>query len=194
MVKNILAIVLILTFSLSANAQKVLFLDAGHGGKDPGGIAATGVTEAEINQAFVTEIKQLAEAKGIKVVLLSDAKVYTPAKDRLQKVTNYKFQTGETAMLVSIHANFDEKDPSKNGPEVMVLPSKDRSEGSSELAKKLQVSLGAPVIERGLMILKGTKMPAVVIETGYLSNEVDLQNLTSPDMRTLLVRKIVEAL
>ncbi len=83
------------------------------------------------------------------MVLLSDAKVYTPAKDRLKKVTNYKFETGETGMLVSIHANFYEYDPSKNGSEVMVLPLKNRSEGSLELEKKLQVSLGAPVIERG---------------------------------------------
>jgi N-acetylmuramoyl-L-alanine amidase len=58
--KNVLAIVLILAMSLSANAQKVLFLNAGHGGKDPRSIAATGVTDAEINQAIVAEIKHLA--------------------------------------------------------------------------------------------------------------------------------------
>lgn len=192
--KNILSLLLVLAISISVNAQKVLFLDAGHGGKDPGGIAATGVTEAEINQLMVQEIKELAEAKGIKVVLLSNAAVYTPLKDRLQKANDYKLAKGETSMLVSIHANFDEKDPTKNGPEVLVLPSKDRSEGSLELAKKFQFSLGAQLIERGLMILKGANMPAVIIETGYLSNAQDANDLQTPDMRTLLVRKIVEAL
>ena len=126
--KNILSILFILAISISVNAQKVLFLDAGHGGKDQGAISATGVSEAEINLAFVTEIKTLAEAKGIKVVMLSDANEYVSLNNRVKKANEYKLATGETAVLISIHANYSKEDPAKSGVEVMVMSASERSE------------------------------------------------------------------
>lgn len=192
--KNILSILFILAISFSVNAQKVIFLDAGHGGKDQGGIAATGVSEAEINQLFVKEIKELAEAKGMKVVLLSDAKEYTSLKERANTANNYQLAKGEKAVLLSIHANYDANNPLKKGAEIMVQGSEERKAGSVELAQRMSNELNAPIIEKNLIILREAKMPAVMIETGYISNEQDLQDLTTPDMRTLLVRKIISAL
>ena len=192
--KNILSLILILSISISLNAQKVLFLDAGHGGKDQGATSVTGVTEAEINFAFVKEIKELAEAKGIKVVLLSDAKEYTSLAKRAQKANDYELAEGESAMLISIHANFDEYHPEKSGPEVYVMRADERSAGSLQLANKFAEALGADIQERGLSILRDATMPAVMIETGYLSNTQEAIDLETPDMRTILVRKIVSVL
>ena len=63
-----------------------------------------------------------------------------------------------------------------------------------ELAQKLKKSMEAVVIEKGLSILRGVSMPAVMIETGYLSNIQESIDLQMPDMRTLLVQKIVSVL
>lgn len=192
--KNILSILFILAISISVNAQKVLFLDAGHGGQDPGAVSVTGVTESQINQLFVTELKELAESKGMKVILLSDANEYTPATERAKTINDYKLKNGESACLISIHANFSANDPSKSGSELYILDPTERSTGSKELAEKLGTVLGAPILEKGLLILKSSSLPSVLIETGYLSNQQDLQDLSSPDMRTLMVRKIISAL
>lgn len=191
--KHIFSIFLILAISISVNAQKVLFLDAGHGGKDQGAIASTGMSEAQINQAFVQEIKKLAEAKGIKVVLLSSPNVYTPLMERIQKINNYKLKASESGMLLSIHANFS-TDPTKKGREVMVLTKDKRSAGSFEFAQKMSNAIDATIIEKGLGILQNVNIPAILIETGYLSNEIESMDLQMPDMRTLLVRKILAAL
>jgi len=192
--KNILALILVIGLSISLNAQTVLFLDAGHGGKDPGGIAASGVTEAEINQLFVKEIKELAEAKGMKVVLLSKSDTYISLKERVGQANDYKLEKGQKAILLSIHANFSPADPLKKGKEVLVMRKEERSKGSMELANKFSKALDAPILEKGLTILRQANMPAVMIETGYLSNEQDAIDLTTPDMRTVLVRKIVATL
>ena len=66
--------------------------------------------------------------------------------------------------------------------------------GVRYIAQKLKKSMEAVVIEKGLSILRGVSMPAVMIETGYLSNIQESIDLQMPDMRTLLVQKIVSVL
>ncbi len=192
--KKLLSLIFVLSVSCTLNAQHVLFLDAGHGGKDPGVVASTGVSEAEINQLFANEIQALAEAKGIKVVMLNDGITNLSLNDRVKKVQEYKLAQGEYATLISIHANYSAEDPKKSGVELMVLREVERSAGSMELAKKMQQLLGGKIIEKGLTILRNVNMPAILVEAGYLSNEQESLTLQQPDMRTLMARKIVEAL
>lgn len=191
--KQLLSLILILAISISVNAQKVLFLDAGHGGKDVGAISATGVTELELNTAFVKELKVAAEAKGIKVVLVSGSTEYVSLANRVRKVNEYKLQAGETAQFISIHANTS-KNPAKSGQEVYVMRADERSEGSLELAEKLASVLGVKVQEKGLTVLREANIPAVMIEMGFISNQNDLNTMLTPDNRSILIDKIMKVL
>ena len=166
-----------------------MFLDAGHGGKDQGAISATGVTEAQINASFVAEFKAAAELKGIKVVLINKTTEYTSLTDRANAIKSYKLAQGEEAVLVSMHANFS-KDPLKSGKEVIYT----NLENSKDLATSIAKAIDGTVMKRSLTLLRSVSIPAIVIEAGYLSNQNDLNNIMTPDMRSIMIDKIVAVL
>ena len=75
-------------------------LDAGHGGKNPGAISASGLKEMDINLSMVNEVKAMLEAKGAKVVLSRDAD-QGPTMAERKKI----FKDAEIDLLISIHNN-----------------------------------------------------------------------------------------
>lgn len=75
-------------------------LDAGHGGKHPGAISASGLREKDVNLSMVNEVKALLEAKGATVVLSRDADQDMTMADR-KKV----FKDAEVDLMISIHNN-----------------------------------------------------------------------------------------
>ena len=81
--------------------QKIIVLDAGHGGKDPGAIGAHGKTyEKNITLAMSKELKALLETKGYKVYLTRSTDVFIPLRQRVKIAQKYKAD-----LFMSIHAD-----------------------------------------------------------------------------------------
>ena len=106
-------------YSASSAAGKIIALDAGHGGDDPGAVNKNyGVTEKEVNLAVVKELQaQLTEA-GACVVLTreGDADAVSSRKERV-KIAKTKCESecgGECDILVSVHHN-GSSDPARDG-------------------------------------------------------------------------------
>ena len=81
--------------------QKIIVLDPGHGGKDPGAIGAYGKTyEKNVTLAMGKELKALLEKKGYKVYLTRTTDIFIPLRQRVKIAQKYKAD-----LFMSIHAD-----------------------------------------------------------------------------------------
>lgn len=81
--------------------QKIIVLDPGHGGKDPGAIGAYGKTqEKNITLAMGKELKSLLESRGYKVYLTRSTDIFIPLRQRVKIAQKYKAD-----LFMSLHAD-----------------------------------------------------------------------------------------
>ncbi len=189
----LLVIVSFLIFSLrpgeaaetAANAQAVILIDAGHGEPDGGATGAkTGALEKDINLAIAQKVCEKLESAGEAVLQTreTDSGLYTTenASIRQKKQEDMK-KRAEMAnsvgvsMLVSIHMNHF-TDPKYSGPQVFYQKG---SEDGKRLAEEIRLAILediGPHCTReikptgDLYLLRQTKVPAVIVECGFLSN------------------------
>ena len=167
-------------------------LDAGHGGEDGGTVEQT-ATEKEINLAVVLKMRELLENQGIRVVLTREKDIFMKLEERV-RVAN-----GEKAdLFVSIHCNYYEKDSSIYGLECYYC--KGAEEGKYYAERILEtIEKSGEIVSRnvkpsGYYILKNTTVPAVLVETGYLSNYNERNQLISGEYQGKLSQELVEGI
>lgn len=81
--------------------KKIIVLDPGHGGKDPGAIGAYGKTyEKNITLAMGKELKAMLEKQGYTVYLTRSTDIFIPLRQRVKIAQKYKAD-----LFVSIHAD-----------------------------------------------------------------------------------------
>ena len=167
-------------------------LDAGHGGEDGGTVEQT-ATEKEINLAVVLKMRELLENQGICVVLTREQDIFIKLEERV-RVAN-----GEKAdLFVSIHCNYYEKDSSIYGLECYYC--KGAEDGKYYAERILDtIEKSGEIVSRnakptGYYILKNTTVPAVLVETGYLSNYNERNQLISGEYQGKLAQELVEGI
>jgi len=164
----------------------LVVIDPGHGGKDPGAISPNiKVKEKDIVLEVSTKLKKQLEKSGFKVYMTRDDDNYIGLYDRAT-IAN---ELGAHA-FVSIHANAH---PNKDveGIQVLYYPD-DGSRGNLGFSKimmdSLTKGLGAPnkgIIKRpNLVVPRETKMPAVLLELGFLTNYREENLLNTSEYRT----------
>jgi len=83
------------------NAKKIIVLDPGHGGQDPGAIGCSGVYEKNITLAMAKELKKILDKDGrYKVYLTRNRDVFIPLRERVRIARRYKAD-----LFLSIHAD-----------------------------------------------------------------------------------------
>ncbi len=83
------------------NVKKIIVLDPGHGGQDPGAIGYSGVYEKNITLAMGRELKALLDKKGkYKVYLTRSTDKFIPLRERVKIARRYKAD-----LFMSIHAD-----------------------------------------------------------------------------------------
>ena len=83
-----------------ANKKKIVVLDPGHGGKDPGAIGYSGVYEKNITLAMEKELKTILEKEGYKVYLTRSSDIFIPLRDRVKIARKHNAD-----LFMSIHAD-----------------------------------------------------------------------------------------
>ena len=167
-------------------------LDAGHGGEDGGTVEQTAM-EKEINLAVVLKMRELLENQGICVVLTREQDIFIKLEERV-RVAN-----GEKAdLFVSIHCNYYEKDSLIYGLECYYC--KGAEDGKYYAERILDtIEKSGEIVSRnakpsGYYILKNTTVPAVLVETGYLSNYNERNQLISGEYQGKLAQELVEGI
>lgn len=113
------------------NAKRVIAIDAGHGGADPGAIGRSGVYEKHITLAFAKEMKKVLEASGrYEVVLVRDRDVFIPLRQRVAKA-----RQANPDLFLSLHAD-SLKNPNTRGLSVYTLSETASDKEAALLAEK----------------------------------------------------------
>lgn len=190
--------------------KPIVVLDPGHGGKDPGALGYQNdlkYAEKIVNAEIARMVEKYLVERGVKVVTTRpfDADVYVSLTDRARIANDHA-----AACFVSIHANataysfnvrgFEVWYPRQKylmtakSPTVVAKSVKLASYIADEMKKSLSesVSRGTKEDERGLAVLRYTQMPAVLIETGFLSNPTEQMLLFNTHYRDKLARAIAE--
>ena len=154
-------------------AYKIV-LDAGHGGTDPGAIYKER-KEKDDNLALTLAVGKILEDNGVDVVYTRTEDVYQTPFEKA-RIAN---QSGAD-YFISFHRNSSPEDNQYQGVEVLVY---DKSGIKYEMAQNIVGALGElgfreiGVKERpGLVVLRRTRMPALLIETGFLNSDEDKKN------------------
>lgn len=178
-----------------ALAGRLIVLDAGHGGFDPGTVGADGAREDEINLAVAQYLKAGLEECGAQVVMTrSDGNALAPTKDEdMAKRREIIAQSGSD-IVISIHVNWY-TDPDVSGPVAMFMPGSDQGKRLAEAVQQsLNAALGTSGLARSdeLFILKSGNQPCVLVECGYISNAKEAAKLGREDHRRAIAEAICE--
>jgi N-acetylmuramoyl-L-alanine amidase len=162
-------------------ADKVILVDAGHGGIDPGG-NRPGIKEKDINLAVALQLKEVLNGYGAKVVLSREADLDLSGQCDNEKVRGrYRrdlaarlemAEESDADLFISIHANTN-ANAKRRGAEAFY---DSKSESGKELASAIQTELlkftpAAPKAAPGdFFLLRRNQIPATLIEIGYITN------------------------
>lgn len=176
--------------------DKVLLLDAGHGGSDPGA-SGNGIIEKDMNLTIMQKVANELSGSGIKVYVTRDSDVYPTNNSRAQ------IANAIADAMVSIHMNSGSA--TANGTEVLYkVHSNDTGSGltSQILAELIQESIieATGNNNRGtkhrtdLLILNGTTVPAVIVETVFISNPGDAVKISDEAYQDTIAEAIADAI
>lgn len=184
----------------SQGTQKIVLLDPGHGGEDPGVVSEYGSNkEKDINLDIALKTRDLLEREGFKVLMTrtEDKLVYQPGttniiQKRKQDLLRRKKMMDEDGadIVVSIHMN-GFKETQYYGAQTFYPPN---SQESLKLAQCLQKSLREildtenkrqPQMKKEpIIILKNHKTTTTIVECGFLSNAEEDKKLESQEYRS----------
>lgn len=177
-----------------AAAEKVVVIDAGHGGIDAGVLGVnTSVKESDVNLAIALELKGYFAAAGFNAVLTrkNNGGLYGFStkgfKMRDMKKRKEIIETSKADMVISVHQNKCPL-PSRRGPTVFFDKN---SQCGKDLALSIQAALNGmencasknEALAGDYYMLKCTQNPSVIVECGFLSNAEDEKLLISEEYR-----------
>ncbi|MGL4345365.1 MAG: N-acetylmuramoyl-L-alanine amidase [Cellulosilyticaceae bacterium] len=191
--------------------KQLIILDAGHGMDTAGKRTplfedGTFMHEREFNQAVVKEMMNQLRAYECQVVWVSEeqkdvslAMRVNRANAALTDFTKLNGRTNINSIFVSIHANANTGSwGSANGIETFALAG---SQVGMSLAQSVQRKLvqATRLRDRGVkvgnfFVLRGTSMPAILCECGFMDNKNEAVLLKTPAYRILCATAIVEAI
>lgn len=162
---------------------KVVCLDAGHGGHDPGAVnMRLGLTEADLALKVVKKIKPILEDNGVKVVLTrseNTALGMLTAED-LNKRARISNQANADA-FVSIHLN-SFGNPNTNGMEVFSYSGANTPELAKAVHEEMRKDKALYTADRGTKtadyaVLRETYCIACLVELAFISNDEDAKRV-----------------
>ncbi len=183
----------IIDINLSGSALKgrVIVVDPGHGGSDPGATGITGLREKVVNLAVAKELIPMLEMAGAKVITTRTGDQTVSNRTRVD-IANH----AGADVFLSIHANSSANYES-NGTETYYCSKNANGSASRFLAHQLQREVVSVLGLRNrgakatsFFVLTNTNIPAALIELGFLSNYDEEALLSMPETH----KKAAEAL
>ena len=185
----------------AVDAKKVIMLDAGHGGTDPGALGKLNgktVNEKDLTLSITYKVKAILDSNGYKTAMTRTGDTLPSLSERPQ-MANDK----DCALFASIHINSAE-DESASGTEVYYSEENNGDEfglTSQEFATnvldgmlKYMKSNDRGIRMANWAVIRRSNMPAVLIEVGFISNEKELKLMCSDDYQNKVARGIAEGI
>lgn len=182
-----------------AVAGRIVAVDPGHGGYDPGAKGAGGTLEKDLNLAIAFKLKETLEQAGAKVVLTRDRDVdlVTPGEGtkKFRDLSNRLkiVRESKADLLVSIHMN--SSGSRWRGAQVFYHP---QSEANRSLAVAIQEEIRSRLGNTSRQalsltsayLLQEASIPAVIVEAGFITNPAEEKLLNDPAYQQSLAQAI----
>ena len=194
-----ICVVLTILFSLPCRAlavqqERVVILDAGHGGEDGGAVSADGTPESGINLQITRQLADLMLFMGYDVILTREGEdaVYSPEATTLRekKVSDLKnrvelINEQDNAFVISIHQNSLPGHPKVHGAKVFynsVFPAQQAGVILQAAMNQAVNGEDRPVtpIDGTIYLMKESSHPAILVECGFMSNPQESKRLQDP--------------
>lgn len=179
-------------------SDRIIVIDPGHGGKDPGAVQ-NGVNEKDVNLAVSHKINEGLKNKGYTTIMTREDDVFIELKERAN-IANRNMAD----LFISIHSN---SNPNANVSGIQVLyHSKDKTNVKKEETYNLaniimeEIVKGTGAENKGLLarektvVIRDTNMPSVLIELGFLTNPNEAQLLNDEVYQELLAESIIRGI
>lgn len=173
--------------------NKIIGIDPGHGGVDPGAVGSKGALEDELNLEIALRLKRLIEQSGGIAIMTreEDKGLYTDKSKTLNEKKsedlinrNLLIEAAECELFISIHMN-SFTNARYYGAQTFY---QEDSEEGAKLAEIIQEEFKnvldkennrEPTSRNDIYLLKEATMPAVLVEVGFLSNPLEEKLLQS---------------
>lgn len=169
---------------------KLVVLDAGHGGYDPG--ATQGKGEKWYNLDITLRLEKILKSKGVRVKLTRSSDIFVGLEERAEMANDWGAD-----VFISIHNN-SFWDKSVNGTMTFYYPTSYKGKEyasiiQNDLIKNLRTNDIGLRSDR-FVVLKNTKMPAVLVEIACLSNDSDRAKLDTEEFRQKAAESLAESI
>lgn len=188
----------------------IIVIDPGHGGID-GGTNKGDILEKNINLEVGLKLRDLLMKKGARVVMtreidksLDDRIVGNGSRHREDLNTRVRIINESKAdLFISIHVNYS-KNEKKLGP--IVLHHTNSEEGrfladhmqeylnDISTYKKMDIDTKHNIMDGNYYIAGNTTTPGILIEMGFLSNEIDRKLLLDPNHKNEIIEQITKGI
>jgi len=163
-----------------------VIIDPGHGGDDPGAIGPTGLHEADVALSIGRMVRDALERKGTRTTLTRTDNSTVSLEDRPDLA-----QRNGGIVFVSIHANAS---TDRNVQGTTTYYATPQSQALAAIVQtELAQALGEPnrgVRTERFYVIVNTAMPAILVETAFISNPTEEAMLRDPGVQ----QRIAEAL
>ncbi|MDV3351771.1 DUF3747 domain-containing protein [Leptothoe sp. LEGE 181152] len=175
----------------AGRGEVLIMIDPGHGGRDPGAVGRNGLLEKEINTFIARRLQRTLEQRGYRAALTRTQDVELDLQPRVDIA-----ERANATIFVSIHANAI----SLSRPEVNGLETYYYSSGRN-LARAIHSSVlrSTDLRDRGVRqarfyVLRNTSMPAVLVETGFVTGSEDAARFQSTAAREQIADAIAQGI
>ena len=178
-------------YNRSAKSKTLIVIDPGHGGKDPGAIGIGGIQEKHIVMAISREVARILEQQGIQVKLTRGNDYFISLQGRTSMANRI-----DADLFVSIHANSAGRSkPHVSGLETYYFQS-GRNLASvihRNVLRRVNVN-DRKVRKARFYVLRKSAMPAVLVETGFLTGREDAAKLRNPSYQKQMAQGIASGI
>ncbi|AYC30576.1 N-acetylmuramoyl-L-alanine amidase [Paenisporosarcina cavernae] len=198
-------------FLPDALGDQVIVLDPGHGGMD-GGASHGEVIEKDINLALGKALQKELEDRGAKVVMtrttegdaLSEKGNAEETRVRARKLADLRLRSEmvkeqKATLFVSVHVNAV---PQSKWRGAQVFYHKEGDARSGDVAKSIQAAIRAEMENtdrealaiKQVYLLKKAEVPAVLVETGFISNDEERALLVQREYQEKMAEAIARGI
>lgn len=174
--------------------KPVVVIDPGHGGKDPGAIGIGGLRETDVVLDISNQVTAILQQQGVIVRMTRNNNTFVSLQGRVAYA-----ERARANIFVSIHANaISLSRPDVNGLETYHAPG---ARLGSRLARTIHntilrnISMGSRGVRAArFYVIRRSSMPAVLVETGFVTGRDDNPRLRNPAWRTRMAQSIAQGI
>lgn len=169
-----------LVFNKPSRSGKLIVVDPGHGGSDPGA-CSDNVKEKDLTLDISFRLRDLLENGGFDVIMTREEDIYVDTYRRPAMANEV-----DADLFISVHINsFTNSNPS--GLETLCYPSEEKKKLAIAIQNSMVETLGlldrGIVAKSGYIVTRETKMPSALAEVGFISNPNDRSLLVTEEFR-----------